>query len=127
MRQLVRASNEKMVPSISSPKDVLIFTRIPEIQSAVAEEEAVTVEEEGLALVVEDDGPGIAQEDRVKVLERGIKTDETVPGYGLGLAMVRDTVDLYGGKLAVEESLLDGARFSVRLPGKRMGPAPLQS
>ncbi len=81
---------------------------------------AVTVAEGGLTLVVEDDGPGIAEEDRVKVLERGVKTDETVPGYGLGLAMVHDTVDLYAGKLVVEESLLGGARFSVRLPGKRI-------
>jgi two-component system sensor histidine kinase PhoQ len=85
---------------------------------------AATVDEAGLALVVEDDGPGIAEEDRVKVLERGVRTDENVPGHGLGLAMVHDTVDLYGGKLAVEASALGGARFSVRLPGKRIGMTP---
>jgi two-component system, OmpR family, sensor histidine kinase PhoQ len=82
------------------------------------------VEEGGLTLVVEDDGPGIAEEDRGKVLERGVRTDENVPGYGLGLAMVHDTVDLYGGKLTVEESPLGGARFSVRLPGKRIEITP---
>ncbi len=85
---------------------------------------AVTVEEGGLMLVVEDDGPGIAEEDRAKVLERGVRTDETVPGHGLGLAMVHDTVDLYGGKLSVEASLLGGARFLLRLPGKRIEMAP---
>ncbi len=84
----------------------------------------VTVEEGGLALVVEDDGPGIAEENRVKVLERGMRTDEKVPGYGLGLAMVHDTVDLYGGKLVVEESGLGGAKFLVRLPGKRIEITP---
>ncbi|HVS77152.1 MAG TPA: ATP-binding protein [Steroidobacteraceae bacterium] len=88
---------------------------------------AVTVEEgraagrESLTLVVEDDGPGIAEEDRPKVLERGVRTDEKVPGHGLGLAMVHDTVDLYGGKLVVDESPLGGARFALRLPGKRIG------
>lgn len=75
---------------------------------------------ESLALVVDDDGPGIAAQDRVKVLQRGVRTDETVPGHGLGLAMVHDTVDLYGGRLLVEASPLGGARFSLRLPGKRL-------
>jgi two-component system sensor histidine kinase PhoQ len=76
---------------------------------------------ENLTLVVEDDGPGIAADDRAKVLERGVRTDEKVPGHGLGLAMVHDTVDLYGGRLIVDASPLGGARFSLRLPGKRMG------
>lgn len=76
---------------------------------------------ESLALTVEDDGPGIAEENRAKVLERGVRTNETMPGHGLGLAMVHDTVDLYGGKLTVDESLLGGAQFSLRLPGKRLG------
>ena len=88
---------------------------------------AVTVEDgraaggESLTLTVDDDGPGIAEENRAKVLERGVRTDEKVPGHGLGLAMVQDTVDLYGGQLMVDASPLGGARFSVRLPGKRLG------
>ncbi len=71
-----------------------------------------------LILTVEDDGPGISAADRGRVLERGVRADENVPGYGLGLAMVHDTVDLYGGTLAVDESPLGGARFSLRLPGR---------
>lgn len=87
---------------------------------------SVTVEErrvasgDSLALAVEDDGPGIAEENRAKVLERGVRTDEKVPGHGLGLAMVHDTVDLYGGRLLVDASPLGGARFSLALPGKRL-------
>ncbi len=73
---------------------------------------------DSLTVVVEDDGPGIAEENRAKVLERGARTDENVPGHGLGLAMVHDTVDLYGGTLVVDASALGGARFAVRLPGK---------
>jgi len=41
-----------------------------------------------------------------------------VPGHGLGLAMVHDTVDMYGGHLAIDSSSLGGARFSVWLPGR---------
>jgi two-component system, OmpR family, sensor histidine kinase PhoQ len=73
---------------------------------------------ERLRLAVEDDGPGISEEDRVRVLQRGVRTDESVPGHGLGLAMVHDTVDLYGGALSIDASPLGGARFSLRLPGR---------
>jgi two-component system, OmpR family, sensor histidine kinase PhoQ len=73
---------------------------------------------ERLSLVVEDDGPGISAADRARVLKRGVRADEKVPGHGLGLAMVHDTVDLYGGKLSIDASPLGGARFTVRLPGR---------
>jgi two-component system sensor histidine kinase PhoQ len=71
-----------------------------------------------LRLTIEDDGPGISARDRARVLERGVRTDEEVPGHGIGLAMVQDTVDLYGGKLAIDASPLGGARFTLRLPGR---------
>src|SRR5207237_732632 len=51
-------------------------------------------------------------------LERGVRADQNVPGHGLGLAMVHDTVDLYGGQLAIDASPLGGARISLRLPGR---------
>ena len=73
---------------------------------------------ERLKLVVEDDGPGISAQDRDRVLERGVRADEKVPGHGIGLAMVQDTVDLYGGRLAIDASPLGGARFSLSLPGR---------
>jgi two-component system, OmpR family, sensor histidine kinase PhoQ len=73
---------------------------------------------ERLSLIIEDDGPGISEEDRARVLERGVRTDESVPGHGLGLAMVHDTVDLYGGSLSIDAASLGGARFSLRLPGR---------
>jgi two-component system sensor histidine kinase PhoQ len=71
-----------------------------------------------LRVIVEDDGPGISEGDRARVLERGVRMDERVPGHGLGLAMVRDTVDLYGGALFIERSELGGARISLALPGR---------
>jgi signal transduction histidine kinase len=44
--------------------------------------------------------------------------DEQVPGHGLGLAMVRDTVELYGGSIGLGESSLGGTRVDLRLPGR---------
>ena len=73
---------------------------------------------ERLSLVMEDDGPGISEADRARVLERGVRADQNVPGHGLGLAMVHDTVDLYGGRLSIDTSPLGGARVTVRLAGR---------
>jgi two-component system sensor histidine kinase PhoQ len=91
------------------------------VRVSVTAENGRAAGKESLTLVVEDDGPGIAEENRAKVLERGVRTDESVPGHGLGLAMVHDTVDLYGGKLVVDASPLGGARFSLQLPGRLVG------
>ena len=73
---------------------------------------------ERLSLTVQDDGPGISAQDRPRVLQRGARADEKVPGHGLGLAMVQDTVELYGGRLEIDTSPLGGARISLRLPGR---------
>jgi two-component system sensor histidine kinase PhoQ len=72
-----------------------------------------------LSIVVEDDGHGIAAQDRARVIERGVRADELVPGHGLGLAMVRETVALYGGRFLLGDSLaLGGARVELQLPGR---------
>jgi two-component system sensor histidine kinase PhoQ len=72
-----------------------------------------------LSVVVEDDGAGIAAADRVRVIERGVRADEEVPGHGLGLAMVRETVALYGGQFFIDSSpTLGGARVELQLPGR---------
>jgi two-component system sensor histidine kinase PhoQ len=74
---------------------------------------------ERLSIAVEDDGPGISGEDRIRIGQRGVRADETVPGHGIGLSMVQDTVEMYGGTLTIGESAaLGGARFDVRLPGR---------
>ncbi|MDE2221292.1 MAG: hypothetical protein KGJ52_13040, partial [Gammaproteobacteria bacterium] len=84
--------------------------------------------ERRLVLVVEDDGPGIAPADRGRVLGRGVRADERASGHGLGLAMVADTVALYGGELFIGESAgLHGARIEVALPGRPVDMAVLPS
>jgi two-component system sensor histidine kinase PhoQ len=74
---------------------------------------------EGLQVTVEDDGFGISEGDRARVFDRGVRADEKTQGYGIGLAMVRDTVELYGGTLAVDASRLGGARLILTLPGRQ--------
>jgi two-component system sensor histidine kinase PhoQ len=71
-----------------------------------------------LQITVEDDGSGIAQADRERILERGARADEQMDGQGLGLAMVREIVELYDGTLAIDDSPLGGARLTVDLPAR---------
>ena len=71
-----------------------------------------------LRLIIEDDGSGVARGDRERILERGTRADEQVDGQGLGLAMVREIVGLYGGELTIGDSALGGAQIEVELPGR---------
>jgi two-component system, OmpR family, sensor histidine kinase PhoQ len=72
-----------------------------------------------LQVNVSDDGPGIDPADRTRVLARGVRADERAPGHGLGLAMVSDTVALYGGNLRINQSsVLGGACITISLPGR---------
>jgi signal transduction histidine kinase len=69
-----------------------------------------------LQVVVEDDGPGLAPDEREAVFARGVRADEQVPGSGLGLAIVRDLACLYGGDARLEESASGGLRAVLVLP-----------
>jgi two-component system sensor histidine kinase PhoQ len=70
----------------------------------------------GLELCFDDDGPGIAEDDVDRLLQRGVRGDERVQGHGIGLAIVQDIIKAYRGELAVERSpSLGGARFLVKL------------
>ncbi|MCC2663025.1 MAG: putative Two-component histidine kinase [Geminicoccaceae bacterium] len=69
-----------------------------------------------LRLAVDDDGPGIAEHDRERVLQRGRRLDETTAGAGLGLAIVRDLAELYRGSLELTRSSLGGLCATLELP-----------
>ena len=66
-------------------------------------------------LTVEDDGPGIPEEQAREALKRGRRLDESVPGTGLGLAIVAELVSEYDGTLALSRSDLGGLKASIAL------------
>lgn len=70
----------------------------------------------GLLLSIEDDGPGIDEENIGHVLQRGVRGDERVKGHGIGLSIVQDIIKAYHGELSVGRSeTLGGARFQLEL------------
>ena len=70
----------------------------------------------GFELSVEDDGPGIPEERRDQVFSRGTRLDEQTHGHGLGLGIVRDIVDSWGGKLSLLQSEWGGLKVQIELP-----------
>jgi signal transduction histidine kinase len=64
----------------------------------------VTTTTPPLAIRVEDDGPGAADDTLHALTARGTRADEHLPGSGLGLAIARDVVETYGGALRLGRS-----------------------
>ncbi|MGI9422099.1 MAG: ATP-binding protein [Hyphomicrobiaceae bacterium] len=65
---------------------------------------------------VEDDGPGLTQQQRAKIGKRGLRLDESTPGSGLGLSIVTDLVTSYRGQLNLDASDLGGLKVRLELP-----------
>jgi signal transduction histidine kinase len=68
-------------------------------------------------LYVEDDGPGIPTDKIEQVMQRGQRLDESREGHGLGLGIIQDVVELYGGSLALGKSRHGGLSARLELPG----------
>ncbi|MCS6119239.1 GHKL domain-containing protein [Shewanella baltica] len=67
-----------------------------------------------LLICIEEDGPGISEALQNQIFERGIRADSYHQGNGIGLAIVRDLVDSYNGRISVSRSeTLGGAKFSI--------------
>jgi signal transduction histidine kinase len=76
----------------------------------------VSMNEQGVVVRIDDDGPGLALTARQAVFERGVRADEQVPGSGLGLAIVDDLARLYGGEIVLDASPRGGLSAVLRLP-----------
>ncbi|WP_374668537.1 sensor histidine kinase BfmS [Acinetobacter sp.] len=83
------------------------------------------LDEHGNAYIcVEDDGPGIPEDERSRIFDAFTRLDDSRTrasgGYGLGLSIVSRIAYWFGGSIAVDESPnLGGARFTMKWPAKR--------
>jgi signal transduction histidine kinase len=75
---------------------------------------------EGTVIEVRDPGPGISPEDSGRIFEPFVHLErlenKSIPGMGLGLALVRDMTAALGGQVRLESELGAGSTFSVTLP-----------
>lgn len=69
--------------------------------------------ETGDELCVEDDGPGVPENQRERILQRGERLDRQNPGQGIGLAVVKDIIESYNARLTLDDSPLGGAAFRI--------------
>ena len=73
----------------------------------------------GMQLTVADDGPGIPEEAAELLLKRGMRLDESAPGHGIGLAVVKDIAAAHGGELSIGRAEIGGAKLSVVIPSRQ--------
>lgn len=73
----------------------------------------VSIRLEGSRLVIEDDGPGVAEERMADLTQRGLRLDDRTPGSGLGLAIVKEITEVYGLGLTLENRSPAGFRATV--------------
>ena len=69
-----------------------------------------------IELLVEDDGPGLNDDEAAKALKRGMRLDESMPGTGLGLSIVNEIVSEYHGRLQLMRGTSGGLRVRMLLP-----------
>jgi two-component system sensor kinase FixL len=70
--------------------------------------------QDGAEVRITDRGPGIRASDRERIFQPYVTTKKD--GTGLGLALVRQTIEVHGGTVVVEENGGGGAAFVFRLP-----------
>lgn len=75
------------------------------------------MDENCLMLVVEDDGPGVPEEERARLMNRGERLDESTTGHGLGMSIISEIVSQYQGRFVLGASEeLGGLSVEVMLP-----------
>lgn len=74
---------------------------------------------DGIKIIIEDNGIGIPKEDISRIFERFYRVDKsrsnTIEGSGLGLAIVKHIIILFGGSIEIESELDKGTRFTIIL------------
>jgi len=70
----------------------------------------------GMLMSVDDDGPGVPENAVDALLNRGTRLDESTPGHGIGLAIVKDIASSYGGSVTISRSTLGGAKIVISIP-----------
>ena len=98
----------------------LVANAILHSHSGAAVSLAVTQTGDWLVISVRDNGPGIAQQDLLRIFDRFHKGPRS-QGSGLGLAIARQLVEAHDGEIGVESTVGVGTTFTVRIPHRTAG------
>lgn len=71
-----------------------------------------------IIMTIEDNGQGIAPEHHVRIFEMFYRASESSDGSGLGLYIVKETLDKLNGSISVTSTVGEGTEFIVTLPSK---------
>ncbi|MCA1623626.1 MAG: HAMP domain-containing histidine kinase [Acidobacteria bacterium] len=75
-------------------------------------------------IIVEDKGIGISNKEIPYIFEPFYRSkkvvDEQIHGNGLGLSLVKQTIEAHGGKVSVESEIKKGSRFTIELPNRKI-------
>jgi signal transduction histidine kinase len=82
----------------------------------------IRLSSEPSGIVVDDDGPGLGDDECQAVTERGTRLDENTPGHGLGLSIVAELAQLHGGRLELSRSELGGLKARLTWTARRLTP-----
>ncbi len=130
----IKASFSPDLPSLEVDPDQIkraVLNLVDNAVEAVAQTGEVTVQTVWLPqasrarIIVTDDGPGIAPDDKEKLFVPYFSTKAT--GMGLGLPIVHQIVTDHGGTIWVEDNPPRGSRFVIELPGERVTAAAAAS
>ena len=90
---------------------------------------SLSEEAETVTFTVEDNGPGIPEEERTRIFRKFYRADgaRSSSGNGLGLALVKNVLETVGGQIAVSDVQPHGARFTVPLPKRAKDGAHMRA
>jgi PAS domain S-box-containing protein len=122
----IDVDGSKVIADVDAPKveriiENLLANAVNHTPPGTTISVSVEPHDSGVLIAVDDDGPGVADEQREAIFgifNRGTPSDR-VPGTGIGLSLVAQFTALHGGSAWVEESASGGASFRVFLPGRR--------
>ena len=122
-----RTELEPMLPPVNVDRDAMAQVVLNLLHNAVkytGEDKRILVRARragsGVAIEVEDNGPGVRPHERKRIFERFYRADDLLSrrteGTGLGLAIAKRIVEQHGGRIELESRVGEGSTFRVLLP-----------
>jgi signal transduction histidine kinase len=114
----VRIAPDTAVACEAQDLDELLGNLLDNASKWARQRVLVTADKVGpmIEMTIEDDGPGLSDQQVAEVVRPGHRLDESAPGCGFGLPITRELAELYGGTFALGRSAFGGLRAVVSLP-----------